>query len=416
MQPLTTKYTLRPYQAKAVKAAVEYLTTRFYDGPGLLVLPTGAGKSLVLAGIVNELDGPCIVLQPSKELVEQNAEKMRSYGYEPAIYSASLGIKEVGTITLATIGSIIRKVDEFRHFKYILIDECDLVNAKGGLYKQLLNELSGARVIGCTATPYRLSTDGFGGSILKFLTRTRPRVFTHVIDLVQNGDLFEERFLCKLAYKEIDSGIDRTQLKLNSTGADYDDSSVRRHFDKINFREEVVKAVKFLMERNGRKGILIFTRFVEEAQYVQENIPNCELVTADTKPDERRRIIEDFKAGKIWSVVNVGVLSVGFDFPALSTVVLARPTMSLRLYYQQIGRAVRTHPGKDEAWIVDMVGLVQQFGIVEDLKLVCGKHETWSVESRGKQLTNVYFGKPPERKFQARKKFDRYSKQSNWRF
>jgi DNA repair protein RadD len=251
-----------------------------------------------------------------------------------------------------------------------------------------------------TATPYRLVTDGFGGSILKFLTRTRPRVFVRVIHVVQNGDLFRQGFLAKLDYKIVKSGFRKDRLRLNSTGADYTDESVRRHFAELNFSDQIVRCLRRLQEL-GRGGSLVFTRFVEEADYVARQVPGAAIVSADTKKADRERIIAGFKAGRIPCVANVGVLTVGFDYPELANVVLARPTMSLRLYYQMVGRCVRPHPQKECAFVIDMVGLVEQFGRVEDLQLNCGPHETWFVESLGRQLTNVYFGKRPENPLQA---------------
>ena len=386
-----TQYTLRPYQQESVDRGVSFLTGQFYDGGGVLVLPTGAGKSLIIAGIADRLDGPCIVFQPTKEILEQNCAKLKSYGYNPAIYSASFGKREIGSITLATIGSVRKTPEIFSEFKYVIIDECDSVNPKTGMYKTFLDKLDGIRIIGCTATPYRLTTDGFGGSILKFITRTRPRVFTRVVHCVQNGDLFRDNHLCPLEYKTVNSGFDENRVRLNSTGADYTDESVKDHLDEIDFQEKVLKTVKHMIGM-GRKGILVFTRFVKEAQYIADSIPGAAIVTGETKADERDSIIQRFRSGEIPVVANVGVLSVGFDYPELSNVVLARPTMSLRLYYQQVGRAVRTHPNKKTAWVIDMVGLEKKFGKVEDLELVDEGYGKWAVFSGDKQLTNVYFG------------------------
>ena len=401
----------RPYQVGAIDAGVDWLTGKFYDGAGLMMLPTGSGKSLVIAGIVHRLDDPCIVFQPSKEILEQNADKLKSYGYNPAIWSASIGRKELGEITLATIGSVIRQRELFTHFKYVLIDECDLVGKKG-MYSEFLKAMPHARIVGVTATPYRLTTDGFGGSILKFLTRTRPRVFTRLIYHVQNGDLFRKGYLCPIDYKVVETGFKESKLKLNSTGADYTDESVKLHFKELNFQDQIVRCVNRLEEYN-RHGVLVFTRFVEESQYVADKIPGAEIVTAQTSAMDRREIIRKFRAGIIPVVSNVGVLSVGFDYPALANVVLARPTMSLRVYYQQVGRVVRTHAEKQQAWVVDMVGLVEKFGKVEDLELSRGDHDTWFVHSQGKQLTNVYFGEKPN--MQKKNWRTKNSQQPSWK-
>lgn len=387
-----TTYTLRDYQAEAVKRGVAFLQGQ-QPGNGLIILPTGSGKSLVIARTVAALDGPCIVFQPSKEILEQNLEKFRSFGYQPAVFSASMGRKEVGDITLATIGSVRKCPEKFADMRYGIIDECHAVSAKkrDSMFMRFFAENGSIKTLGFTATPYRLSTDGFGGSMLKFLTRTRPRFFKHLVFCVQNRRLFDDGHLSRLRYHAV-KGMDVTRLKVNSTGADYTDDSVRSHFEEIDWSSKVVRCVRRLGEVGRmRGGVLVFTRFVEEAQAVASQIPGAVTVSAETPKDERARIIGDFRSGKISVVCNVGVLTTGFDHPGLANVVLARPTMSLALYYQMVGRCMRPHPDKQEAWVVDMVGLHERFGKVEDLELSCGPHDTWFIHSQGKQLTNTYF-------------------------
>lgn len=119
------------------------------------------------------------------------------------------------------------------------------------------------------------------------------------------------------------------------------------------------------------------------------------MVSAETPDPERDRILKEFREGKIRVVCNVGVLTTGFDYPELDTIVLARPTMSLGLYYQMVGRCVRPHPQKLHAMIVDMVGLMEQFGRVEDLRIEGGSNKLWYVASNGRQLTNVVFNNRP---------------------
>ncbi len=382
-------YSLRDYQEQSVEAGVKFLKDDSAEN-GIEVLPTGSGKSLIIANIVKRLDGPCLVFQPSKEILEQNFAKFVSYGYRPAIYSASMGEKRIGAITLATIGSIIRKRDQFQNFQYILHDECHMTNPKQGMYSEFYGEHR-ARVLGLTATPYRLVTDGYGGSILKFLTRTRPRVFSRVVHVVQNGDLFAAGHLAKLEYKIVKTGFREDRLRLNSTGADYTDESVKQHFRELHFSDQIVRCIHRVHELN-RRGTLVFTRFVEEAEYVASKIPGAAIVTAATKKRDREDILNRFKNGSIPVVTNVGVLTVGFDYPALANIILARPSKSLALYYQMVGRVMRPHPDKESAFVIDMVGLVEQFGHIEDMKLCCGPYDAWYVENRGRRLTNIYYG------------------------
>lgn len=141
----------------------------------------------------------------------------------------------------------------------------------------------------------------------------------------------------------------------------------------------------------GRDRSLVFTRFVEEAEYVAARVPSAAVVSANTPKKERAQIVADFKAGKIPALCNVGVFGMGFDYPALSNVVLAAPTMSLARYYQWVGRVLRPHPSKSSSFVIDMVGLSEKFGRVEDLQVGNGGGNKWFIHSNGKQLTNVYF-------------------------
>jgi len=383
-------YILRPYQINAVEAGVRFMRSDA-DHNGLMVLPVGSGKSLVIANIALRLGAPVLVFQPSKEILEQNLGKLRAYGYDASVYSASMDRKEIGHITFATIGSVRSRSELFRGFKYIIIDEAHLVNAKNedGMYTRFLNGLDGVRVLGLTASPFRLTTDGFGGSILKFLTRTRPRIFKEVVCYVQNGDLFRAGYLAKLKYTQV-GGFDRSRIRLNSTGADFDDTSVRSYYAGSGFREKVVETVRDAMQR--RRNALIFTRFVEESEYLVRNLRRTASVTADTPRGERESIIADFRSGEISVIANCGVLVCGFDYPELECVILACPTMSLARYYQAVGRCVRPHPEKDHAEVIDLCGNYDLFGKVEDLRLVDGGNGKWFIQSNGKALTNVYYG------------------------
>lgn len=475
------KYQLRDYQQQASDASIRFFRNGT-DHNGLLILPTGSGKSLVIADIAHRLDGNVLVFQPSKEILEQNYAKLKSYGVEDcSIYSASLNKKEISRITFATIGSVKAHMEDFNHFKYIIVDECHTCNPQGGMYRDFF-DCAERKILGLTATPYRLyaslqyinhegkqvfrprepkenkilenqkrqleqetrlriSPELFpdkpiapqnslspelakyiqeqneykrrntefenmhlDGSItpenkciLKFLTRMRPRIFSDVVYQVDISTLLQRGYLARLRYFDL-SIMNHTMLKRNSTGMDFDDSSLKFMYEQCNLSTHLINVVRRLQNtKDGRprKGILVFTRFIEESELLCEYIDGCAIITGSTKKKERERILEDFKAGKIKVVTNVGVLTTGFDYPELDTVVMARPTMSLALYYQIVGRAIRPHPNKECSWIVDLCGNYKRFGRVEDLHLQeCRAGEyiiTGSPENQVRQLTNIYF-------------------------
>jgi len=383
-------YTLRPYQQQAVKAGVSYFKDKSQKKPVLMVLPTAAGKSLVLSEIAKTIDAPLIVFQPTREILMQNYNKMMDYQIQGVtIYSASLNQKNIGNITLATIGSVYKKPEYFKHFKYIIIDECDVVSAKGGMYKKFIDAV-GEKLIGLTATPYRMSTDGYGGTILKFLTRTNPRVFSKVIHVTQTKDLYNQGFLAKTEYYSI-NGFNRSEIKLNSTGADYDEPSERQYYDKTSFDQKLIKVVRRLVEID-QVPMLVFVKFVKEAEALAKALgAMATYVHGEMDTKERDTRTKGFKDGTFKVMVNVGIYLVGYDHPELRAVVMGRPTRSLRLWYQSGGRGLRIHPLKEKVMIVDLCGNYEIFGKIEDLHLVeRGGENLWCVMSKGRQLTNIY--------------------------
>ena len=407
------EYRLRPYQKEASDAAVRFFSVKSKNH-AIEVLPTGSGKSLIIADIAHRLDGETIVLQPSKEILEQNYRKLCSYGVtDCSIYSASLRRKEISRITFATIGSVANSMEEFKQFRNVIIDECHYVNPKGGQYIDFIKATE-RKVLGLTATPYRLAStsqpvkdekgkvqlDLFGdpvmerGAILRFLTRTNPKIFKDVLYHCQIRDLLQQGFLASLNYYDVTPKYFLQQnLKRNSTGMDFDNDGVEQAFEYVNMYSYLVSIVRRL-QAAGRKSILVFAHSLAEATSLQHAVPYCECVTGTTPMHQREDMLERFKSGRTQVMVNVGVLTTGFDYPELETIVLGRPTMSLALYYQMVGRAIRPCVGKN-AWIVDLCGNYQRFGKVENLWMDQPSAGMWRIMGYvggvWKQLTNIFF-------------------------
>jgi len=384
-------YILRTYQKEAADAAVG----AFQRGSsnGLLVLPTASGKSLVIADIASRLDSPLLVFQPSVEILRQNFEKICSYGItDVGVYSASMGDKNIRRITLATIGSVHNHMDDFRLFKYCLIDEAHGVSSRGGMYNEFILDRKDRVVIGLTASPYRLERAFEGASILTFLTRTHPRVFSKVLYVCQTGDLLRRGFISPVEYTDLTSKIsfDIGRVKVNSTGADYDDESLRQEYERSRFMYDLEMWTQRILQEE-RNGILVFTRFVKESMYLVERLKthgiSAEVVSGSTPKNDRARIVNDFKSGRLKVLSNANCMTMGFDYPALDTVILASPTRSLARYYQQVGRVVRVFEGK-RAKVIDMCGSYKRFGAFEDLRIEnpLGGNR-WVVTSNGRPLT-----------------------------
>ena len=381
-------FTPRPYQTEAINAGISFFHEK-KQGNGIVILPTGAGKSIVIANIAAGLTGKTLVFQPSKEILEQNYKKYTSYGYRAGIYSASAGVKFLDNVTFATIGSVARKHHLFRQFNNIIVDECHLCNANQGQYNDFFDYMSHAKVLGLTATPYRLASGGEGAE-LRFITRTSPRIFNKVIYYVQNNVLFDAGHLAKLEYFPVDL-VDRTRLQMNSSGTDFTESSVRSYYRAIDMPRKTGEYANRILAK--RKNLLVFCTLLEEARTVCDMIAGAVMLSGDTPAGEREKMLRDFTSGRIRCVVNVGVLTTGFDYPELEAVLIARSTMSMSLYYQMVGRVMRPHKNKLSGWVVDMGGNIKMFGEIETMKIERDERGLYFITNNGKQLTNVPFEK-----------------------
>lgn len=376
---------LRDYQKLAIEK-IRWALDKKLEGNNLIVLPTGSGKSIVIAHLVQQLREPVLILQPTKEILEQNLEKLLRYvdRSEIGIFSASMNDKTVGTYTFATIQSIYKKPELFARFRLVILDEAHLLNPKNlsGMFTSFLRKIGNPKVVGLTATPYRLDTmyvtrdDGDLEIVTttRLINRTKQFFWQRVLLNVTIADLIERGYLCPLEY--VDRSIVRQEdLKLNKSRSDFDLDA----YEEITSerQHEMLNAIAYGMER--AKSVLVFCSSVAQARRFAGIINGAKSVSAMTPAKERDRIVSAFKTGEIKVVCNVGVLTTGFDHPALDCVVLLRPTRSIALYSQMIGRGVRTAEGKTSCLVVDCTSTVQNLGRIETIKMV--KREKWELES-----------------------------------
>lgn len=381
----------RSYQKDAISSAIDFFHSSS-DENGIQVLPTGSGKSVVIANIAKNLTGKTAVFQPSKEILEQNYAKYCSYGFRAGIYSASAGMKHIDDVTFATIGSVAKKHHLFSKFSNFLIDECHYLNSSDGMYADFIKSHPQAKVLGLTATPYRLRST-FEGAMLEWITTTSPRVFSKVLYHIDNKVLFDSGHLAPLDYYDINV-IDRSMLQVNKMGIDFTADSLKFLYRKIDFEKVTAKWANYILSK--RNNCLVFCSLLEEAYKVSRLVPGSVVLTGETPVEERERVLAAFKSNKIRCVINVGVLTTGFDYPELESVLIARSTMSLALYYQIIGRVMRPYIFPDgtikRGWVVDLGGNISKFGKIETMEIVKKSHE-YSIWNNGRQLTNVIFSK-----------------------
>lgn len=356
-------YTLRPYQADSVKAVIHYF--RKHSTPAVIVLPTGAGKSLVIAELARLAKGRVLVMAHVKELVEQNHAKYEGYDLKGSIFSAGLGRKETDQqVVFASVQSVVRNLDSFKNqFSLLVIDECHRVpDDKDSSYQKVITHLRelnpGIKVLGLTATPYRLGM----GWIYQYHTRGQvrteePRFFRDCIFELPIRYLLDENFLTPA--RMMDAPVlsyDFSQLKPANTGR-YKEAEMDMVIDKAKRAtpQIVEQIIQYASERHG---VMIFAATVRHAQEIHGLLPEGEtaIVIGDTPTPERDAIIQAFKNREIKYLVNVSVLTTGFDAPHVDLIAILRPTESVSLYQQIVGRGLRLSEGKTECLVLDYAG------------------------------------------------------------
>lgn len=361
---------LRPYQETSIKMTYEWLQNN--DGNPCLVLPTGSGKSVIIAEFIKRSlqsypESHFLMLTHMKELIEQNAKKMLAVWPDAplGIYSASIGKRQLGEpITFAGIQSVRNRASDIEFVDVIIIDECHLCSheEKGG-YRTLINDLKAInpklRVIGLTATPYRL---GYG------LITGESALFDGLIEPVSVLELIDDGYLSPLRSKLTHLRIDASDVK--KRGGEFIESELQKAVNTtLNNYSAVDEVVRL---GANRKAWLFFCVGVDHAHEIKRLLTNkgiiAETITGATPKKERERIIAEYQAGKITAITNANVLTTGFDYEEIDLIAFLRPTMSLSLYVQMAGRGMRIAEGKDDCLILDFAGLVSTHGPITELR------------------------------------------------
>jgi DNA repair protein RadD len=359
--------TPRYYQAGANAAVWKYLCED--SGNPLVILPTGAGKSLVIALLIEQarkFDGRVIVLQHRKELIEQNAAELRELmpGVDVGIYSAGLKSRQTShDVLMAGIQSIYKKAADIGERHLILIDEAHLVSQDDeSMYGQFLAEVrvlnSRCRVAGLTATPFRTGEGPLCG---------RAKLFQRAVYEAFTGDLIEQGFLCPITNKPADAEVDTQDIK--TRGGEFIESDMQSVFGMV----DNVKAacLETVAKCHDRKSILVFTSGVKHAEDVvrileEQTGERVGLVTGETLAIERAGILTDFKNQDLRWLVNCDVLTTGFNAKSVDAIAIMRATMSPGLFAQIVGRGLRLHPSKTNCLILDFGENIKRHGSIDD--------------------------------------------------
>ncbi|WP_281645447.1 DEAD/DEAH box helicase [Parendozoicomonas sp. Alg238-R29] len=360
-------FQLRLYQKDAVRSVIQHF--RKTSAPAVVVLPTGAGKSLVISELGRIARGRVLVLAHVKELVEQNHNKYESYDLKASIFSAGLGRKEASEhVVFGSVQSVVRNLSEFNDSSYTLlvVDECHRISLeKNSSYHKVINHLRklnpNLKVLGLTATPYRLGM----GWLYNYFSQPgqQKRVRTE-----------EERFFAECVFElplsyMIDNQFLTPPRMIDAPVAWYDFSRVANrngYYPEADLnlllkgegRATAAIMAQVMKESEDRLGVMIFASTVDHAKEILGYLPKAEsaLIIGDTPGVERDKLIEQFKQKAIKYLVNVSVLTTGFDAPHVDVIAILRPTESVSLYQQIVGRGLRLAEGKKDCLVMDFTG------------------------------------------------------------
>ena len=362
---------LRPYQEQAVQSVWEYFSK--HEGNPVIALPTGTGKSVVIAELLRRafLQYPnqrVLKITHVKELISQNMEKLLAlWPTAPAgIHSAGLKRRDLEhAILFCGIASIAKKAAKLGKIDLILIDECHLVSHNAEtMYRTLIHDLREVnphlKVIGFTATPYRL---GLGPLI-------EGGIFTDLCFDLTGRDAFNQLvtdgYLAPLVTKKTAQELDVSSVHMQ--GGEYIQKELQAAVDRVAVTDAAVQ--EMLYYGKHRDHWLVFASGVEHATHVADCLNYYGIPTAalhsECSSEERTRILADFKAGRLRAVTNNNILTTGFDFPGIDLIGVLRPTASTNLWVQMLGRGTRPFEGKDNCLVLDFAGNTRRLGPVND--------------------------------------------------
>ena len=369
---------LRPYQKAAVEAIYRHLQER--DDNPCVVIPTGGGKTPVMATVckdaVGRWGGRVLILAHVKELLEQAREKIRIVAPElrakTGIYSAGLKSRDTEhPIIIAGIQSVYQRACELDAFDLVIIDEAHMIPPDGdGMYRTFLEDARtvnpNLRVIGLTATPFRMKS----GTIC-----APENILNHVCYEIGVKDLIAQGYLCPLITRGGRKVIDTTGLHVRAGEFVADEA------EQLMDTEELVESAcqEIVDETSGRRSVLVFATGVSHGQHLAEVLrqksgEDVGMVFGMTPGGDRDALLTAFKAGRLKYLVNVNVLTTGFDAPNIDCIALVRPTLSPELYYQMVGRGFRLCEGKVDCKVLDFGGNVIRHGPVDAIRIQPAHH------------------------------------------
>ncbi|MEZ4721942.1 MAG: DEAD/DEAH box helicase [Flavobacteriales bacterium] len=352
---------LRPYQRAGIKKIFEAWNPEKKNLMNVLFqMPTGTGKTTVFSEIVRKADAKnrkTLIVVHRKELVDQIVERLAQFRVEAGVISGSLPTEPNKKVQVATIQTLSRR--QYPEADIVIIDECH--HSKAGTYKKLWDMYPNARFLGVTATPVRINGDGFDD------------LFDILIPLGTLSYFIENNFLVPIKHL-VCSVPDLSSVKQKMR--DYDLQMLRSVMLDNSLMANLVESYQ---KHIPDKKTIVFAVDVEHSKEIVRRYDEAGVraahIDANTPKSDREEILQQFKEGSIRVLSNVDIVSEGFDVPDCEAVQLARPTKSLVLYLQQVGRCMRPASGKNFGYVLDNAGLWLEHGL-------CYIDREWTLEGR----------------------------------
>lgn len=355
----------RYYQEESVESALKSIQNK--DSNPLIVLPTGSGKSLVISLIIQRFikenpDKCILVVSHVKEILQQNYDELiESIDSEIdiGVYSAGIGRKDVEQVTVVSVQSGRNNPEVFKHVGLVIVDEAHLVSEwDAGTYRKFLSNFD-ANIIGLTATPYRASG---------YIHLSEEALFTEICcdytSYENFNKLTRDGFISKLYSKATDCKLEIPKGVATIAG-DYSNNDLDILFDNERVTEEALKELKIIYDSGVYKKILVFCINIKHSELVSDMMNDVGIKTSfvhSRMEGDRSEEIDAFRNGELEALTNVNTLTTGLDIPDIDLIVMLRPTKSLSLYQQMVGRGLRVCKGKDHCLVLDFAGNVSRLG------------------------------------------------------
>jgi DNA repair protein RadD len=348
--PAVARPALWPYQQRGL----DEIRAAFVSGARsvLYVAPTGSGKTMLFTSLVDGTTRKgkrCVIIAHRIEIVEQVSAALAGLGVPHGVIAP--GFPETPEpVQVASIATLVRRIDQHGHYDLIVVDESH--HAVAGTWRRVIDAMPRAKVLGCTATAERLDGRGLGDV---FDTMVMGPA---VAELIAGGYL--SRFTC---FAPVAPDLSGVSIRAGDYAVDQLAGVMARPVivgSAVLSYEKLCpgkRAIVYGVDRHHSR--MLAQRFIErghKAAHLDGNTPR----------EERRAMIKALGTGELEIITNCGIISEGLDVPAVEAVLLARPTQSLALYLQQVGRALRPSPGKDRALILDCAGNLYRHGMPDD--------------------------------------------------